>query len=213
MLRVQRFVFNPFSENTYIAWESDSKETAIIDPGCFDISEKNAVCKFIEDNLLDVKYLFNTHCHIDHIIGNAFIKEKYNPHFYAPEKDLFLLKNIVQEAAKYYIEVGPSPLPDEYLADDEKINLNNTILKIFATPGHTPGGTCLYFENEEICFTGDVLFKRTIGRTDFEGGNFEDLVNSIKAKLFTLPDNVKILPGHDSASTIGEEKRLNPFFN
>ena len=213
MLQIQRFVFNPFYENTYVIWEDESKEAALIDPGCFDESEKDVLTKFIYDNSLKINYLINTHCHIDHIIGNSFIKEKYNPKFLAPEKDMYLLKSIVKEAGKYFIEVGPSPMPDEFLSEQTQINLNNISCKIIATPGHTPGGTCLYFEKEKACFTGDVLFNRTIGRTDLSGGDYDALIDSIKNKLFNLPDDVKIYPGHDSSSKIGEEKRFNPFFN
>ncbi len=212
MLQIQRFVFNPFYENTYLIWDEDSKEAAVIDPGCFDESEKDALIKFIHANSLKIKYLINTHCHIDHIIGNSYIKEKYNPLFLAPEKDLFLLKSIVEEAGKYYIEVEPSPMPDEYLSENTLLNLGKNNCIIIETPGHTPGGTCLYFEKDKICFTGDVLFNRSIGRTDLSGGNYESLIDSVKDKLFTLPDDVKIYSGHESSSTIGDEKRYNPFF-
>ena len=212
MLKIQKFVFNPFSENTYIVWDDNSKNGAIIDPGCNDDNEREAVDNFIRSNLLNLKFLINTHCHIDHIFGNAYIKKNYGVKFLAPEKDVPLLDMMMNVAKMYAVELVPSPPPDELIFDEQKFLLGKTEGKFLFTPGHSPGEVCLYFEKDKICFTGDVLFNKNIGRTDLPGGNYDVLIDSIENKLFTLPDDVTIYPGHGAASTIGDEKKNNPFF-
>jgi glyoxylase-like metal-dependent hydrolase (beta-lactamase superfamily II) len=212
MLKIKRFVFNPFFENTYILWDEGSKESAIIDPGCFDDDEKETLVNFIESKKITVKYLLNTHCHIDHIFGNKFIKEKFNPNYYAPQGDLFLLDMMEEQASSFGIPFERSPKPDFNLSKSSEITLGNFLLKVIETPGHTPGEVCLYSEEAKICITGDVLFHGSIGRTDLWGGNYEQLIDSITNNLFTLPDEVTIYPGHESESTIGFERIHNPFF-
>ncbi len=212
MLNIQRFVFSPFYENTYLIWDDSTKDAAIIDSGCYDDKERSTLDGFIKKELLQIKFLVNTHCHIDHIFGNAYIKEKYNPTFLASERDLFMLDLMVDTAKSYGVEFTPSPKPDKLIDETEPFILGESIGKFIFTPGHTPGEYCLYFEKEKICFTGDALFRRSIGRTDLWGGNYETLLESIRTKLFTLPDETIIYPGHDSHSTIEEEKENNLFF-
>ncbi|MCL4549904.1 MAG: MBL fold metallo-hydrolase [Bacteroidetes bacterium] len=212
MLNIQKFVFNPFSENTYIVWDDNSKTGAIIDPGCNDDNERETVDNFIRSNSLNLKFLINTHCHIDHIFGNSYIKKNYDVNFLAPEKDVPLLDMMINVAKIYAVELIPSPHPDELILDEQKFLLGNTEGKFLFTPGHSPGEVCLYFEKDKICFTGDVLFNKNIGRTDLPGGSYDTLIDSIKNKLFTLPDDVTIYPGHGEASTIGDEKKNNLFF-
>ena len=212
MLNIQRFVFSPFYENTYLIWDENTKYTAIIDPGCYDEKERSALVDFIKKDSLQIKYLVNTHCHIDHIFGNAYLKEKYSPTFLAPEKDLFMLDLMMDTAKSYGVEFTPSPEPDKLIDESTPFVLGESIGKFIFTPGHTPGEYCLYFEKEKICFTGDVLFRRSIGRTDLWGGDYETLLDSIRTKLFSLPDDTVIYPGHESQSTIEEEKQHNPFF-
>jgi len=212
MLGIQRFVFNSFLENTYIIWDQSSKDAAIIDPGCYDAKERETVDNFIIENSLRLKFLVNTHCHIDHIFGNAYIKVKYNPVFLAPETDLPILDLMMDTAKSYNLELTRSPNPDKFISEHEPFELGELKGKFLFTPGHTPGEFCLYFEKEKVCFTGDVLFKGSIGRTDLWGGGYSVLIGSIKTKLFNLPDDVKIYPGHESESIIGEERKYNPFF-
>ncbi|MEW5841637.1 MAG: MBL fold metallo-hydrolase [Bacteroidota bacterium] len=212
MLKIQKFVFNPFSENTYIVWDDNSKNGAVIDPGCYDDGEREAVDNFIRSNSLNLKFLINTHCHIDHIFGNAYIKKNYDVKFLAPEKDVPLLDMMMNVAKMYAVELVPSPQPDELIFDEQKFLLGNTEGKFLFTPGHSPGEVCLYFERDKICFTGDVLFNKNIGRTDLPGGSYDTLIDSIENKLFTLPYDVTIYPGHGATSTIGDEKKNNPFF-
>jgi len=211
MIKVHRFVFNPFFENTYIVWDDNSKETIVIDPGCSNKHEKKLLANFIDNNGLVPKFIINTHCHIDHILGNLFVKENYNPVLLMPEKDIFLL-DIMKEQANYFgIKYEQSPLPDEFLSEDKILKLGNCDVKFLFTPGHTLGEYCVYLESEKICFTGDVLFKGSIGRTDLWGGDYEILMNSIKTKLLTLPDDVIIFPGHEDESSIGNEKQFNSY--
>ena len=212
MLKVQRFVFSPFYDNTYLIWDEITKDAAIIDPGCYDSKERETLDQFIAKEFLQIKYLVNTHCHIDHIFGNAYIKEKYNSTFLAPEKDLFMLDLMIDTARSYGVELTPSPKPDKLIDENAPFILGESEGKFIFTPGHTPGEYCLYFEKEKICFTGDVLFRRSIGRTDLWGGDYETLIDSIRNKLFTLPKDTIIYPGHESQSTIKEEEQLNPFF-
>lgn len=211
MIQVQKFIFNPFLENTYVAWDDKSKEALVIDPGCSNENEEKLLSDFFEKNNLVLKYLINTHCHIDHILGNSFIKEKFNPVLLMPEKDIFLL-DIMKEQANYFgIKFKPSPMPDDLLSEDKILKLGDSEMKFLFTPGHSPGEYCVYFESDKICFTGDVLFKGSIGRTDLWGGDYEILINSIKTKLLTLPDDVIIFPGHEDKSSIGYEKQFNSF--
>lgn len=212
MLQIKRFIFNPFLENTYIVFDDITRDSTIIDPGCYDKSEEELLSKFIIENKLSIKYLINTHCHIDHILGNAFVKNNYDCTFYAPEKDLFLLNSLNEQSLIFGLKAEKSPLPDFYITEESTINIGNSEVKFLYTPGHTPGEYSLYFENEKICFTGDVLFNKSIGRTDLDGGDYDTLINSITTKLFVLPDDVTIYPGHEEKSSIGEEKRNNPFF-
>lgn len=213
MLKIQKFVFNPFSENTYIVWDENSKTGAIIDPGCNDDNEREAVDNFIQSNSLNLKFLINTHCHIDHIFGNAYIKKNYDVRFLAPEKDAPMLNMMMDVAKIYAVELTPSPKPDKFISEDKPLKFGKCKGSFLFTPGHSPGEFCLYFEKEKVCFTGDVLFKGNIGRTDLFGGSYETLIDSIQNKLFTLPDDVTIYPGHESSSTIGYEKKNNPFFH
>lgn len=211
MLNIQKFVFNPFSENTFVLWDVESLECMIIDPGCSDISEENELFDFIESRNLKPKYLINTHCHIDHIIGVNSVLNKFKIKYLAPEKDLPLLERAVSQAEMFGLKIDEIKKPDEYLSEESDLKLGNENIKCLFTPGHTPGEFCLYSESNKICITGDVLFQQSIGRTDLWGGNYEQLMESIKIKLLNLPDDVVIHPGHGESSTIGDEKRFNPY--
>lgn len=211
MIKLQKYTFNPFQENTYIVWDEKTKESIIVDPGCFNEIEENEIVTFISDHSLIVKYLINTHCHIDHVLGNKFIKEKYSCKFYAPELDIPLLENVVDQANMFGIEINPSPLPDEYITEELKLKIGNSYLNFLFTPGHTPGEYCIIFDNEKLCISGDVLFLEGIGRTDLWGGNYETLLQSIRNKLFTLKDEFLVYPGHGDKTTISYEKEHNPF--
>lgn len=211
MMKIQKFTVNPFLENTYLIWDDKSKDAAVIDPGFYDDGEKNQFTKFVETEKLNLIYLINTHCHIDHIFGNTFVKTIFECKYMAPEQDLFMLDLMIEQAKVYGVTLTPSPKPDELITEDLNIRLGDITGRFIFTPGHSPGEYCLYFENDKVCFTGDVLFKESIGRTDLWGGNYDVLMSSIRNKLMVLPDHVAIYPGHEASSTIGYEKENNPF--
>jgi len=213
LIKLQKFTFNLFAENTYVLWDDESKECAIVDAGCSDQSEEQKLAEFITDNNLTVKYLINTHCHIDHILGCEFVKSKFNPIYYAPELDIPLLQNAKMQASFVGMDFSISILPDNYLTEDKKIYIGKSELSFIFTPGHTPGEFCIYIPSINSCITGDVLFFDSIGRTDLWGGNYDVLIKSINEKLLSLPEETIIYPGHGESSTIGREKKLNPFLN
>ena len=162
MVRVEQFTFNPFSENTFILWDDETTDASVIDPGMSTLDEQQTLTDFIQKQKLNIKYLINTHCHIDHILGCKFVKEKYNPVYYAPEKDLVLLDNATRQAEMFDIIFENPPKPDMLISDESEIYLGQSKIKFLFTPGHTPGEYCLYLDKEKICFTGDVLFKEQI---------------------------------------------------
>jgi hydroxyacylglutathione hydrolase len=211
MVKVNVFTFNLFSENTIVLWDDETKEAAVIDPGTSSPDEETILSDFISSEKLKVKYLINTHCHIDHILGCEFVKEKFNPVYFVPKKDLPLLDHAQEQASMFDISLDKPPIPDEFITEETELSIGKSKMKFLFTPGHTPGEFCIYLENEKICITGDVLFNESIGRTDLWGGDYDTLINSIQTKLFTLPDNVIIYPGHGESSTIGYEKQNNPF--
>jgi hydroxyacylglutathione hydrolase len=212
MIVIKKFTFNPFSENTYVVWDEKTNEGMVVDPGCYGPNEEKELENFLDNRNIILKYLILTHCHIDHLLGCRFIKEKFSPLYLAPEDDLPLLKEAERQGSTFGLEIDDSPpLPDDYLNENSKIVLGNTPVIILYTPGHSPGEHCIYFEKEKFCITGDVLFRNSIGRTDLRGGNYSILLQSIKDKLFVLPDDVIIYPGHGDSSKIGIEKSDNPF--
>lgn len=213
MIQIKIFTFNLFSENTIVLWDDESLESAVIDPGCSDNNEEHELDSFITQKNLKVKYLINTHCHIDHILGCEFVKQKFNPVYYAPELDVPLLENANMQASFVGMDFSISIKPDKYLTEDIKLILGKSELVFLFTPGHTAGEYCIYIPDIKCCITGDVLFKDSIGRTDLWGGNYDTLIESINNKLLTLPDDTKIFPGHGDSSTIGKEKKYNPFLN
>ncbi len=210
MLSVQAIEFNPFQENTYILYD-ETGEAVIIDPGCYESDEKRFLDEFIAKKNLTVKYLLNTHCHIDHVLGNDHVKEKYKVPFLIHEVELPVLKAVKTYSGNYGFPAYHEILPDAYFKEGEIVKFGTTELFVFFLPGHSPGHVGFYNEKQKILIGGDVLFQRSIGRTDLPGGNFETLIKSIHTKLFALPDEVEVFPGHGDTTTIGEEKISNPF--
>ena len=211
MVKITKFIFSPFQENTYLIFDPISLEAAVIDPGCASPAEEKELTDFIEEKDLKIKYLINTHCHIDHIFGNAYVKEKYDPLFLAPEKDLFLFEIMKEQSESFGVKLKESPQPDKLIDESIPVTLGEFEGRFLFTPGHSPGSHCLFFKDEKKCFTGDVLFKEGIGRTDLWQGNYDQLINSIEEKLYSLPDDMEIFPGHGGKSSIGYEKKYNPF--
>ncbi|RYU87988.1 MBL fold metallo-hydrolase [Mucilaginibacter terrigena] len=210
MATVQIFANNPYQENTYLLFD-ETGECAIIDPGMYTAAEQNAVVGFIKDNNLKPVLLLNTHCHIDHVLGNRFVFDQYGlkPQFHIGESEV--LAAVVAYAPSMGFRYEPSPLPDAYLPETGTIKFGNTGLELIFAPGHSPAHLCFYDRAANILIGGDVLFRNSIGRTDLPGGNFSTLVKSIEEKLFTLPDDCIVYPGHGPETTIGYEKQTNPY--
>ncbi|HAP01040.1 MAG TPA: MBL fold hydrolase [Bacteroidetes bacterium] len=209
-MNIHSFTFNPFQENTYLLYD-ETKECVIIDPGCFDDSERNELTRFIDSQKLKPVLLLNTHAHIDHMLGNAFVKSTYNIPFMMHEKDLVILHAAPAIGKNYGFMVIPSPEPDKLIDETDVIKFGTTELKIFFTPGHAPGEISFYHHETKTLIAGDVLFEGSIGRYDFPNSNYEDLMQSIVQKFMTLDDDVRVFPGHGNTTTIGRERRSNPF--
>lgn len=212
MASVVSFTFNPFQENTYIVYDT-TKECVIFDPGCSNESEKRELTQFIEVNELKPVRLINTHCHIDHILGNAFVASKWNLPLEIHQGELVLLENTPKVAAYYGMEYPePSPAPGRYIEEEEVISFGDTQLRAILTPGHSPASLSFLCEKDQFLIAGDVLFLGSIGRTDLPGGDHQTLLDSISQKLFPLGDAIKVYPGHGPATSIGYERQNNPFF-
>ena len=210
MTHQQHFQFNVFAENTYIVY-NNAGEAALIDPGCSTPKEYEQVADFIELKKLQPVLLLNTHCHIDHILGNHFIYNKYGLAPIMHKDDLFLLHKLSEIAEFYGVEAVPSPEPLRFIEEGDKITLGDSTLEVIFAPGHSPGSVCFYDAKAKKLWAGDVLFRESIGRTDLPGGDYDTLEKSILTKLFTLPDEVQVFPGHGIPTTIGHEKHFNPF--
>lgn len=212
MIQIQGFVFNPFEENTYILFD-ETKECVIIDPGCFNPSEREEIIQFIKDENLKPVRLLNTHCHIDHVFGNAFIAKRYNLGLEIHKNDLEILHSLPQVSHLYGLNAEESIEPSVFLEEGDKITFGNSLLDVLFTPGHSPGSICFISHEDKFVIGGDVLFYGSIGRTDLPGGDHETLLNSIRTKLFSLADNYVVFSGHGHETTIGFEKKNNPFLN
>ena len=209
-MQVKSFTFGPFQENTFVLYDNTG-DCVIVDPGCYSASEENELKNFVSENKLNPKMLLNTHCHVDHIAGNSFVFDTYGLKPIIHEADLFILNNQQAVSTTYGLPCNLSPQPLRFMFDGELITFGNTTLKVIHTPGHAPGHVVFYNAENKILINGDVLFKGSIGRTDLPGGDFETLINSIKQKLFVLPDTTVVYSGHGSSTTIGNEKKTNPF--
>ena len=211
MIKVKKFTFNPFQENTYII-SNEKKECIIIDPGCSNLNEEKEINFYIENSNLSPKYLLNTHCHIDHILGNNFIAKTYDLELEMNANDMELIKSSNEIAQLYgFTDYEMSPLPKKFLNEGDTLEFGNSQFKILFTPGHAPGHISLYSEKDGLLISGDVLFNNSIGRTDLPGGNYDLLIESIKNKILTLNDNTIVYCGHGPSTTIGNERLNNPF--
>jgi len=210
MIAIKQFVFNPFQENTYVLYQPQA-EAIVVDPGCSNESEVQELIGFIQSQKLTVRCSVNTHCHIDHILGIAALKQHFGVKAYAHIDDLPLLQMAPAHALMFGLSLESVPAIDETLNHGDVIDLNGSKLTVIHTPGHSKGGICLYAEHEKFVVTGDTLFNLSIGRTDLPEGSYETLIASIKEKLMVLPDDTAVYPGHGNSTSIGSEKKLNPF--
>lgn len=211
MIKIQSFTFNGFKENTYVLFD-ESKKCIIIDPGCYEQNEKLELERFIVDNELEPVKLINTHCHIDHVLGNRFVAEKWSLDLEMHELDLPTLHSVKDYCQLYgFHNYEESPEPSTFLKEGDKIHFGNSSLDVLFTPGHAPGHIVLYSKEQHFVIGGDVLFQMSIGRTDLPGGDYDTLINSIKDKLLPLDEQTKVYSGHGPSTTIGYEKTNNPF--
>jgi len=210
MVRVQSFVFNPFQENTFVLYD-ETKECIVIDPGCSDEQENLELKTFIDHQKLKVKLLVNTHCHIDHVLGNRFVRDTYKVNLLIHRVEEPVLKAAEVYAPSYGFHHYQHQAADAFLEEGDMLVVGNQSFEVLFVPGHSPGHVAFYSENNRLLIGGDVLFYNSVGRTDLPGGNHHLLINSIHSKLFTLPDYVKVYPGHGPETTIGFEKKTNPF--
>lgn len=211
-MKISRFIVNPFGVNTYIMWDPESREAAIIDPGMTDDAEIKAVDSFIEREHLKPVHLINTHMHLDHIFSNLYIKDKYGLDIKAHREDDFLGRSLEDQIGRFRMPVrAKNHGLDTELHDGERLYLGKEPIEVICVPGHSPGSIALYCPESKFVVTGDALFKGSIGRTDLPKGDFTTLVNSIRDRLLTLPADTAILPGHGPETTVGYERSYNPY--
>lgn len=209
-ISIKRFTFNAFQENTYIVY-AKNKHAFIFDPGCSNTSEEKALFEFIEKEGLHPQALINTHCHIDHILGNQSVVTKYDIPLWAPDGEQAVLQAADMMASAYGIPYQTSPLPDKWIGIHHEMSLDGEKWTLLYVPGHSPASLVFVIPSSGQAIAGDVLFRDSIGRTDLPGGNHSSLLQNIKEKMYTLPDETIIHPGHGPETTIGYEKRNNPF--
>jgi len=211
MIKKQKITFNPFQENTVILWD-ETKECVIIDAGCYEKEEQEYLVDFIGKNELKPVKLISTHSHIDHVLGNTFVVNKYNIPLEIHQKDEETLKSVGLYAGNYGFGMyQESPLPSSYLKAGENVKFGNSELEVRFVPGHAPGHVVFIAREEKFVINGDCLFRGSIGRTDLPGGDYDTLISSIKSQLFTLPNDFVVYCGHGPETTIGFEKENNPF--
>ena len=210
MFAVKVFIFSPVQENTYVLY-NEKDECIIIDPGCYYDNERDELAFFIDSNGLTPVLLLNTHCHLDHVFGNKWVSEKYGLKLHLHEKEKPVLDYAPTAGLRWNLPFDNYQGDVIYLREGDTIQLGEDNLEVFFTPGHSPGSIVFYCRKQQFVIGGDVLFKMSVGRTDLPGGDHMTLLNSIQTKLFVLPDEVIVYPGHGDTTTIGFEKRNNPY--
>ncbi|MCG8475318.1 MAG: MBL fold metallo-hydrolase [Cytophagales bacterium] len=211
MIQIKAFTFNPFMENTYLVYDTETKEGALVDPGCNDQTEQQELHRFIKAENIELKHLLNTHCHIDHVLGNAWAKETFGLPLGIHRADLPILESNPVTAQHYGFPLYQHAEADYFIEEGQMISIGNSEWKVIWVPGHAPGNVAFYCEKQKACLVGDALFRQSIGRTDLPLGDYDTLISSIRTKLFALPDDTTVYSGHGETTTVGEEKRTNPF--
>ncbi len=213
MLRISQFVFNMFGVNTYIVWDEDSRDAVVVDPGMTDAREERALDGFIDKNNLKITQIVNTHMHLDHCFGANYVKRNYKVQLGSGYADSPLAEALPAQASRFGIHgVQAQPVTiDISLHDGDIIKVGDSSLEVISVPGHSPGSIALYCKAQKFVIVGDVLFEGSIGRTDLPGGNHRQLIESIKGRLLTLPDDTVVFPGHGPSTTIKQEQQSNPY--
>ena len=203
---------NPFGENMYILWDEASHEAVVIDPGMMREGEREMVTKFIDEHQLNVKHVLLTHLHVDHITGARWLADKMGADVCGSALDNPLGQELPDQVAHFRINIEVEPLTvDRNLSEGDTLPLGDEIIQVLHVPGHSPGGLAFYVPQSNLLFSGDTIFNGSIGRTDLWGGDFAQLINSIREKILPLPDETVIASGHGSTTTVADEKRCNPF--
>ena len=210
MLKIKSFVFSPIQENTYLLY-NEFNQCAIIDPGCYFGAEKEVLTQFVKDNSLTVLHLLNTHCHLDHVFGNKYVAETYSltPQIHKNEEQV--LAFAPTSGLMYDLPFDNYTGQLLFLKEGDVVTIGKDELVVIEAPGHSPGHICFYNKAQGFLIGGDVLFNRSIGRTDLPGGNYDELIKNIKEKLLVLPNKTIVYSGHGETTTIGEEKVENPY--
>lgn len=210
MLQVKAFTFSPIQENTYVLYDEQGK-AIIIDPGCYFSAEQETLKNFIKDTKLQPVQLLNTHCHLDHVFGNKWVHDVFGLELYLHPREQAVLERAPFSGERWGLPFENYTGPLHFLEEGDTVWLGNDALQVILAPGHSPGSICFYCKEQGFLIGGDVLFYESIGRSDLPGGDHATLLKSIREKLFVLPDDVKVYSGHGPATTIGHEKRNNPF--
>ena len=211
-MRIKKLEFNMFPVNCYVLWD-DTLEAVVIDAGCFYEEEKQALKNFILSKGLKLKQLLNTHLHLDHIFGNPFMQQEFGICSEAGQQDEYWIAQAPAQSRMFGFKLNEEPeKPGKYICDGDVISFGHTQLEVIHVPGHSPGSMVFYCKEDNCLFTGDVLFQGSIGRADLAGGNFDELREHICSRLFILPNETIVYPGHGDSTTIGTEKVENPFF-
>jgi glyoxylase-like metal-dependent hydrolase (beta-lactamase superfamily II) len=210
MIAVKTFVFNDFSENTYVLYD-ESADCIIIDPGTYTHEEKKTLDDFLMQEKLNIVHVLCTHCHLDHILGIAHLEDKYGKGASIHPAGAEFLRASVGYASVFGFDLERTVKPAAMISEGDKIFFGNSELEVVYTPGHADGSVCFVNRAEKLVFTGDVLFRDSIGRSDLPTGNQQMLLTNIREKLLTLPDDYVVYPGHGPTTTIGYEKVNNPY--
>lgn len=207
MIEIKTFVGPGFGENAYLAWNRGSSEAIAIDPGA-DVASMISV---LDGSALQLQAILLTHAHIDHIEGIAALKRHADVPIYMHPDDAPFYNNAHAQAAQFGMRVEPLPPVDQHLRDEQRVNVAGIEFEVRHVPGHCPGHVIFYNAASAVAFVGDVVFQGSIGRTDLPGGNYQRLMQSIRDSVMTLPEGTRLYSGHGPVTTVGEERRFNPF--
>ena len=210
MIQSKTFYFNELRVCCYVLWD-ETKEAILIDPGCASASERERLKQFVDKEELKPKFMVNTHAHFDHVMGNAFVCAQWGIRAYLHPAEEYLLKSVDKYCRAFGIEVDTPPFDTLPVSEQEPLRFGCSQLQVLETPGHSPGGICLFAANERFLITGDTLFAGSIGRTDLPGGDYDQLIGGITQKIFPLGSPLRILPGHGPETTLDYEMLHNPF--
>ena len=212
MINATLMTVNPFGENMYILWDEATREAVVVDPGMMRDAEREMVTKFIEGQELKVTHVLLTHLHIDHIASARWMADQTGADVCGSALDAQLGRELPEQVAQFQLKIESDPLViDRNLADGDTIPLGDEVINVLHVPGHSPGGLAFYLPQSALLISGDTIFNGSVGRTDLWGGDMAQLINSIREKILTLPDETVIASGHGPTTTIADEKRFNPF--